>query len=199
MDKYTDLDTCFRDVWNKLYRGTVERGNPFRLVTIATTNGTRADSRLVVFRDMDTENGILSCWTDVRSSKVTDLKLFPNMSWCFWSKNQSLQIRVSGSTKVHHQSEKTRQIWDKIAPQNRKDYCAIVAPGDNLMAEKTHPDWWGEEDKMTSEITNYGFENFALISTKIEKIDMLHLHREGHQRALFTLEKGEWKKNWTSP
>ena len=199
MDIYTDLDTCFRDVWNKLYQGTVERGNLFRLATVATTNGEMADCRTVVLRDMDTENGILTCWTDIRSSKVIDLKLFPNMSWCFWSKNQSLQIRVSGSTKVHHLSDETLQVWDNIAPENRKDYCANTAPGANLTEESTHPDWWGQEEKMTSEITNYGFDNFALIRTKIEKIDLLHLHREGHQRALFTLEKEEWKKNWTVP
>ncbi len=199
MDKYIDLDSCFRDVWNKLYRGIAERGNPFRLVTVATTNGKRADCRLVVLRDMDTENGMLTCWTDIRSSKVSDLKLFSNMTWCFWSKNQSLQIRVSGKTKVHHLSDETRQIWDTITPGNRKDYCSTNGPGNNLNKEKSHPDWWGEEESMTAEMTDYGFDNFAVITTQIQEIDMLHLHKEGHQRASFVLKMGEWEKNWTVP
>ena len=199
MDKYTDLDGCFRDIWNKLYRGTVERANPFRLATVATTNGKIADCRTVVLRTMDSKKGILTCWTDVRSSKVADLKLFPNMSWCFWSKNQSLQVRISGNTQVEHLSDASRQIWNNIPPVNRKDYCANTAPGNNLKEGGTHPDWWGKEEQMTSEITNYGFENFAVINTKIENIDMLHLHREGHQRASFVLKMGEWKKSWTVP
>ena len=199
MDKYTDLDNCLRDVRNKLYQGIVERGSPFRLATIATTNGEMADCRIVVLRDMDTENDILTCWTDIRSSKVRDLKLFPNMTWCFWSKNQSLQIRVEGRTKVHHLTKEARVIWDEIPTANRKDYCSNVGPGSILNGEKSHPDWWGEEVNMTVEMTNYGFDNFAIITTEIQKIDMLHLHQEGHQRAIFARSMGEWEKNWVVP
>lgn len=199
MDKYTDLESCFRDVRNKIYRGVAERGSPFRLVTIATTNGEIADCRTVVLRDMDVENGILTCWTDIRSSKVMDLKLFRNMTWCFWSKNQSLQLRIQGRTEVLHGTEEVRAIWDKIAPKNRKDYCSNKGPGSILDEEKSHLNWWGDEEKMTPEMTDYGFDNFAVLTTDIRKIDMLHLHREGHQRAIFALDMGVWNKNWVVP
>jgi len=199
MDKYTDLDSCFQDVWNKLYLGTEERGNPFRLVTVATTNGKVANCRIVVLRDMDIDNGILTCWTDIRSSKVSDLRLYPNMTWCFWSKNQSLQIRVYGETKVQHMTDETRQIWNEIAPNNRKDYRANIAPGQIINTTKSHLDWQEKEEIMTSGITDAGFENFAVIATKIQKIDMLHLHQSGHQRALFILNNGVWEKNWIVP
>ena len=199
MDKYTNLDDCFRDVRNKLYRAVVERASPFRLATIATTNGKLADCRTVVLRDMDIEKGILTCWTDIRSSKVSDLKLFSNMTWCSWSKKQSLQIRVEGRTKVEHLTNEVRMIWNKIPPNNRKDYCSNLGPGRILDEEKSHPDWWGMEEKMTKEMTDYGFDNFAIIKTEIQKIDMLHLHREGHQRALFVLNMENWEKNWLVP
>jgi len=199
MEKYTDLDSCFRDVWNKMYRGVVERGSPFRLATVGTTNGKLGACRIVVLRDMDADNGILTCWTDIRSGKISDLKLFPNMTWCFWSKNKSLQIRVEGRTKVQHLTNEVQLVWDKIPPKNRKDYCSKLAPGSILNGEKSHPDWWGKEDMMTTEMTDFGFENFAVISTEIQKIDMLHLHREGHQRAQFELKMGEWEKNWLTP
>jgi len=164
-----------------------------------TTNGKIGDCRTVVLRAMDTQAGVLSCWTDIRSSKVSDLKLFPKMTWCFWSKSQSLQVRVEGKTQVLHLTKEARIIWDEIPPKNRKDYCSNLGPGSILKGEKSHPTWWGQEEQMTKEMTDYGFDNFAVILTEIQKIDMLHLHREGHQRAGFEKEMGEWKKNWLVP
>lgn len=204
MEKYTNLDIALRDTWNKLYKGAIKRNDPFHLPTIATTNGKTPDCRIVVLRDTDTENYTLTCWSDVRTSKVADLKIYPEMTWLFWSKNQSLQIRATGLTTVQNANAETRAIWDTIPPKNRKDYCAGFPPGralSEIESENIYPEWWGNEEKMTVQNTDFGFENFVLIMTVIQKIDLLHLHREGHQRAQFCYSSPEkdWKKDWVVP
>jgi len=204
MDKYTNLDDAFRDAWNKLYKGAVKRNEPFHLPTIATTNGKTPECRTVVLRATDTKKFTLTCWSDVRTPKVADLKIYPEMSWLFWSKNQSLQIRAMGQTIVQHCNEETKKVWGKIAPKNRRDYCAAYPPGyyfSDIDPDKIYPNWWGDDEKMNAESTDFGYENFVLITTTVQKIDLLHLHREGHQRAHFAFSSvsQDWKKDWVVP
>lgn len=204
MEKYTNLEDAFRDTWNKLYKGAVKRNDPFHLPTVATTNGSTPECRTVVLRGTDTNHFTLTCWSDIRTPKVADLKIHTEMSWLFWSKAQSLQIRATGQTTVQHYNEATREVWSKIAPKNRKDYCAAYPPGrsfSEIEPEKIYPDWWGDTQKMTAKNTDFGYENFVVITTRVHKIDLLHLHRAGHQRAQFNFSSLDktWKKDWVVP
>ena len=202
MEKYNDLDSCFRDVWNKMYRGAVKAKDDFHLPALATTDGEKAGVRTVVLRETDTENYLLTCYSDIRAVKTANLKIYPQATWLFWSKKLNLQIRASGKSTVMHLDETARAHWDKISPRSRKDYCSKNAPGteiDSPRVTETHPDWWGESDMMTQENTDFGFDNFAVITSIIDDLDVLQILKEGHRRARFCRQREDWEKSWVIP
>lgn len=185
-----------------MYRGAVKRNEDFHLPALATTDGEKPNSRIVVLRETDTENYILTCYSDIRAVKVANMKIYPQTTWNFWSKKLNLQVRATGKSTVMHLNEEARAHWEKISPRGRKDYCSDSAPGTAISESKrydTHPDWWGKEEKMTVENTDFGFDNFALIQTIIDDVDVLQILRDGHQRAQFCRSRDEWEQSWVVP
>jgi len=198
MEKIENLDDILRDAWNRLFRAAVQRNNPMHTPALATFDGQQVQCRTVVIRETDTSARLLTCYTDVRSAKIEALRAYPQASWLFWNPGKKFQIRARGTTHIHHKDALAKATWDDIPPKNRTDYAAKNAPGSALnQPDDGQPDW--EAEAPNAENTAYAFDNFVVLQTEVTQLDWLHLHRDGHRRAYFEWQGGDWKKQWLVP
>jgi len=198
MEKMENLNDILRDTWNQLFRAAVQRKSPLHTPAFATFDGEKVASRIVVIRETDTADRLLTCYTDFRSKKVAALQQHPRASWLFWHPGKKFQIRASGTTTIHCKDDLARGKWEAIPPKNRKDYGAKLAPGSVLQQPTDGLDHL-EEEMLTTENTAYTLDNFTVLRTEVTELDWLHLHRDGHRRAIFQWQDGDWKKQWVVP
>lgn len=204
MRLHENLTELSRDCWNLLFRAAVQRRHEMHTPALTTaqivaSEGVHFGTRTVVLRETNVEDRRLTFYTDFRSEKVKDLQRQPRHVWHFYDKGQKVQIRATADAVIHHQNERTQQIWQNIPPRNRKDYCALQPPGSIIeQPQAATPDFF-LKDGPTVENTDYGYENFVVVHAFVTQIDWLHLHREGHQRARLIFTNGEWQKNWLVP
>ncbi len=199
MERFEQLDDVLRSAWNLLFRSTVQRNDPFRTPVLTTINDDLPNARTVVLRSVDTTQRTLVCYTDYRSAKVAELQTNSETCWVFWNATRKIQIRAYGAIAIHHNDEVAKAQWQKIPVRNRKDYSTKAAPGTiQVSLENQLPDFWNESG-LDIQKTEHFFESFVVLACEVTKIDWLHLHREGHQRALFTWQSEQWNSDWLVP
>lgn len=200
MERFNGLDDVLSTAWNLLFRATVQRRDPYRTPVLSTINQENIpDARTIVLRETKVQKRQLIFYTDTRSPKVEELKANPNICLVFWNPSRNVQVRASGRMLLEQGNAFSKEYWDKIAPKNRRDYSTINAPSNR--SEKSEgflPDFWEAAD-LTPQNTEAAFENFTVLVAQIDKLDCLHIHREGHQRAQFTWNGKAWDKTWLVP
>jgi len=199
MERIDDLDELLRYSWNSLFRGAVQHRHPYHTPVLATSNGQFPSARTVVLRETIVEHRQLLIYTDIRTPKVKDLQQYPFTSLVFWDKSKSIQIRVKGKVKIHHQDELARQKWENIPTKSRKDYAATIAPGKTKNKEEAFlPSYWSN-DNLKAEKSDENYVNFAVLAIEVLEIDFLNLDRSSHQRAKFIWKHQKWIKSWIVP
>ncbi len=198
MERFTTLHDIRRQAWNLLFRATVERNAAMRTPVLATTDQRGIPRvRTVVLRKADTDGRLLYYFTDIRSEKISELHYQPQSSVLFWDPKRHLQIRCTGNMVIHQQDDLSGEFWQQLSKPGRKAYATRLDPGTPLPAYTDGlPDNWSELD--LSETDKYQ-ENFALLVHQVEDMDVLHLEREGHQRARFEWENDQWQSTWLVP
>lgn len=198
MERIKSLDNFLKTSWNHLFRAAYTRKGDFQKGIIATVNGgQQASVRIVILREASAQNRQLLFFTDIRSPKVQEMKLHPDVSWLFWDDSRKLQIRMRGKVAFHTQDEHSRKLWDKLPTAARKSY-ATVSPPSSTIEEDTEnlPQGW---NNFSEEQAEQFYPNFLLVVTTIEQIQCLHLHPQGHQHARFDWEEDQWKGSWLVP
>ncbi|MEM9991346.1 MAG: pyridoxamine 5'-phosphate oxidase family protein [Bacteroidota bacterium] len=199
MARFNNLEDIARTAWNLLYRATVERNNAFRTPIFTTSRAGMPNARTLVLREVNVQERQLLFYTDYRSPKVQELQASPNVCLVFWSSNRNVQIRAYGRTTIEYQNDVAKAYWEKIAPKNRRDYSTLISPSTSISAEEAYlPNFWQQQD-ITTQQTDYAFRHFALLSVLVEELDILHLHRAGHQRAKLYWKNEQWQKTWLVP
>ena len=195
------LTAAERDCWQRLEQAAAGHGpRPFRTPTLGTTNGAGGVAlRTVVLRGADATARTLCCFTDRRAAKVAALSHHPHASWLFWDPDGGLQLRLSGSTTLHHHDALADQHWQRIPPARRKDYLGSVPPATPLPhpSDGLPPHLKG--DHLTEANTAAGRDNFTVIVTQVDHVDWLLLARTGHRRAQFRYRDGQTDQRWVAP
>lgn len=191
-----NLAEILRQSWNDLFRGAVQTRHAFHTPMLASMSGDAPKVRTVVLRKTITTERQLWFYTDVRSPKVEDFRLNSKVSVAFWDARKSVQLRTRGTITIHHQDERSRDVWQTIPPRNRKDYATSSPPGTFIESpEHTFPI---PADLTQSNTATY-YDNFALLVLTVEAIDYLKLSRTGHIRAQFTWNGKDWDKTFLIP
>lgn len=168
-------------VWSALTRASADPSHDWHWPTVSTIDQGRPRARTVVLRDVEAPHLVFH--TDLRTPKVTQLRENPSTEWHFYDSGSRVQLRARGESKILTDVE---EIWDKISPANRANYCARQPPGTGV-DERT--DGLGDErQNPTPENTRHGRENFAVVETTVEAFDWLWLSRGEHRRASLDLE-----------
>ena len=169
-------------LWQEITRATHDKHHEWRTTVLATVcqRGTEvaADARSVVLREVNADAKELVVYTDARAAKAMQLRQHPRGSLVLWSRRLGWQLRCAVRLTIEDEGLAVSSRWEalKLSPA-AQDYLSPLPPGTPLDATPA----------ALSERTC-----FAVITARVESIDWLELHRDGHRRALFDDRGARW-------
>lgn len=193
------LDDLWEAAWMLLHRGQSDPKSAYATPVVATVSPSgNPHSRTLVLRKAFKEKGELWCYTDRRSQKAVDLAEGSGvMSWTFWDPKKKVQLNASGST-AWLSTKTSQERFQQLPKHSRKAYATLAAPG-RPVTDYTDglPENWEDRDKAD---TDYAAEHFGILCTTLDRVEILRLRREGHQRMLATRNTdGDWSFSWIVP
>ena len=198
-DYYNDLDKVYHKIWELLKIGLENRDLPFHIPVFISGIKKNSDGRIVVLRGVDEKEKKIWFHSDIRSNKMKILKSNPKAVLLFYDKNEKIQLRVSGNTKINYQNHITKKSWEKTAHMSRQCYLGSKAPGSKSSAPTSGLTTDVDNLKYTKEESEIGYKNFCVIETYIKSIEWLYLAAKGHRRAYFSLKNNSLEKKWLIP
>ena len=198
-DYYNNLDKVYLKIWNLLILGLKKRDAPFHLPIFICGKNNKFDGRIVVMRGANKDERKIWFHSDIRSNKVKILKKNPECTLLFYDKNEKVQLRICGNTKINYQNDITENSWKNTAHMSRQCYLGDKAPGSYTSIPTSGLTENIDNMKYTIEESEIGYKNFCVIETYIKSIEWLYLAAKGHRRALFNLNKKQLEKKWLIP
>lgn len=182
-----ELSDHWQACWARLDEGVRSADSPFHQGVLATLSPDGAQARYVVLREADAEAGVLVFHTDARSMKIRHLALDARASWCFYG--DRLQLRAQGSVELLavEDSALAEQAWLALSDTQRVMYLGNAAPGSVLPPAGVAST--GDKDP----------RQFRLARLRLQSLDALWLHREGHLRRHFERGADAWKESALVP
>lgn len=168
-------------LWRELLRAPRDKHHEWRNPVLATRDGSGADARTVVLREVDEASRTLRVFTDSRSAKVTQLRANPQGTLVMWSSRRSWQLRLRVALQVETDGLALASRWArlKLSPA-AQDYLSPLAPGSVL------------DGSAAAAPVAHDRGHFAMISLEVQTVDWLELHAEGHRRASFDDAGARW-------
>lgn len=106
------LEELEKDSWLRLLNGSLKYKDALHNPVVANVNQHGVNIRTVVLRKVNTAKKQLTFHTDIRSGKWKDLQQENNISWLFYDAQERVQIRLSGTAKLHHDDEIADEAWE---------------------------------------------------------------------------------------
>lgn len=181
-----DLSDVYRGCWERL-RVAAEQGagGGWRIPVFGTSRGGRPRQRCVVLRRVEEERGLLWIHTDLRSSKVRDIREDSRVSLLFYDPTTETQLWIGGTARVLTDGAEVDWLWEHSAASGLRMYLAPGAPGaDALAGECNLPESVRGRIPEASELLA-GRVNFAGVAVEAVEFEWLQLSRGGNQRAVF--------------
>ena len=198
-DYYNDLDKVYVKIWELLEIGLQNRDLPFHIPVFICGDKNNSNGRIVVLRGIDEKEKKIWFHTDIRSNKIKILKSIPEAVLLFYDKNEKIQLRISGNTKINYKNDITSKSWEKTAHMSRQCYLGDKVPGSNALTPTSGLTMNVDNLKYTLEESEIGYENFCVIETFIKSIEWLYLAAKGHRRAQIILKNNTVTKKWLIP
>jgi len=172
------LETIESRCWQELVACVSDKTHPWRTPVLATTDGERAHARLVILREADASTRELMFFSDSRSPKLGQMRGHPGATMVVWSAEHGWQLRIEVTLTPYTDGLVTSSRWArlKLSPAAR-DYLSPLPPGapvDQLMPDRSSR------------------EHFAVVIARVDAIDWLELHADGHRRARFDAAGARW-------
>ena len=198
-DYYNDLDKVYLKIWNLLKIGLQNRDLPFHIPVFICADKKKSDGRIVVLRGIDEKEKKIWFHSDIRSNKVKILKSNPEAALLFYDKNEKIQLKIFGNTKINYQNNISQNSWKKTVHMSRQCYLGDKVPGSNVSMPTSGLTATIDNLKYTKEESEIGYKNFCVVETFIKSIEWLYLAAKGHRRALFSLKNNSLEKKWLIP
>jgi hypothetical protein len=185
------LDALAEHCWRRLAEAVDDRADPWRTPAIGTRSETGVALRTVVLRSAETASRALLLHTDVRSAKAGELLRSPRLSWLFWDSRSQEQLRCEGPATLHREDPLAEAQWRNLPTTSRANYRQPAAPGTAVDGRTAYPDD-GDDDESA-------FLRFLVVRCRVETMDWLRLHRDGHHRARLSWSARRWHAGWVAP
>ena len=196
----TDLDELCAHLWRTLESGAKNAKSPLHTPVFSTVTTTGAPgARVVVLRECVPQLRRLRCHTDARSLKAAELAKNPAVAWLFYDAAQKIQIRATGTARLHQGDEEARHGWQQSRLDSRRCYLVSEASGTPLEALASGLPAYLTERRPTAAESEAGWPNFAVVISEITRLDWLYLSAYGHRRAQFTWDGANWRGSWVIP
>jgi 3-hydroxyisobutyrate dehydrogenase len=185
------------DTWNRLVNGAVKSRDPLHTPCVATHSSNDVSLRTVVLRKAIPETKELRFHTDTRSKKWQELTLNPSISALFYDAADRIQIRVKGRAELQLNNDITAAAWQKTSLSSRRCYLTNFDPSSFTNNPTSGLPEHIEQENFSLEESEMGYQNFGIVSIKVQNIDWLWLHHAGHRRAYFDYVSGTF--SWMIP
>ena len=126
-----DLITVESNCWHMLSSAVSDRKHPMRSIVVGSVSGSMAQIRTVVLRKVEIDTKKIYFHTDIRSSKIEDIKQTGQLSWLAYDQTQRTQIRLCGATILHHGNDIAKTQWNLTQHHSRRNYLLPEGPGKN--------------------------------------------------------------------
>lgn len=179
MARIESLSLVHRACWDELASTRLHKQHPWRVLALATTGAQGADVRSVVLREVDAGTQTLVFFTDARSAKAAQIAADGRGTVLAWSQPLGWQLRLRVALRIETGGLAVSSRWAqlKMTPA-AQDYLSPLPPG--APVERYEP-----------ERASRG--HFAVLTARVQQMDWLELHPDGHRRALFDSSgQGQW-------
>ena len=183
---YNDITKVLPAAWDFMEEGVRDRHSLAHTPVVSTLDvDGNPSARCMVLRAVHRQKNILVFHTDRRSMKANELKSSSEGAVLFYDPKRKIQLRLRCGLSLDTDSVKTNERWGKMKEMSKVCYQSTLAPGDPI----TYP----EQVQFLGE----GFENFAILTATVKRMDFLYLSFRGNRRALFDWvrtggEDGKW-------
>lgn len=195
-----DITFVERICWQMLSDAAKDRKHPMHTVVIGTTVGALAQMRTVVLRRVDQNTRKLYFHTDIRSAKIDQIRATGQLSWLAYDPSRRSQIRLSGSTVLHHRNELAQLHWSGTQHHSRRCYLLPEGPGRPLNEDVTHEEERLSDFSYSYEESEAGFQHFVVVETQVDAMEWYYTFNRGNRRALFSYHQGRLTdQTWLTP
>ena len=165
--------------WHELQQAAQQTDHAWRTMALATVEDGIAQARNVVLREVLADSRELVFYTDARSAKVAQMQAQPVGTLLCWSKDLGWQLRLRVALQVQTSGLNVSSRWArmKLTPA-AQDYLSPLPPG-TPVAERYEP------ERATR-------DHFAVVMARVQAVDWLELHADGHRRARFDGDGAQW-------
>ena len=179
MSRIDSLALIEAGLWQELQLAAQQPGHEWRTLVLATVQGSEAQARSVVLREVDAAARELVFFTDARSAKVAQIEAQPIGTLLCWSSRIGWQLRMRVDMQVQTSGLQVSSRWArlKLTPA-AQDYLSPLPPG-SPVAERYAPE-------------RASRNHFAVVTAEVLSIDWLELHADGHRRAHFGPDGAQW-------
>jgi pyridoxine/pyridoxamine 5'-phosphate oxidase len=167
---FEDAQAALAHCWQMLVRASRDRKAEWRTPVLATVGLDGAPrARVLVLRKVEPGAGLLWLHTDVRASKIAELRAEPRAALTFWDSRRALQLRVEGLARIESDPAVLAEAWARVPEGSRRNYATVAAPGSRLTDDAAY--------------LADGAANFAVIAMRVERLEWLWLGPVVHQRG----------------
>lgn len=177
----TDLETR---LWQWLENAAKDAKDPMHTPVIASIGNGLPQMRTVVLRKVLGKTKELRFHTDLRSKKVEELKLQPDIAILGYNSQTRIQLRLNAHVVLEHNNNITLETWQQTRPDSKKCYAVELAPG-------TAIDEAGDYLPLPNNqiwpaaMLELGYPNFVVARCLVYKAELLMLNSSGHLRCGF--------------
>ena len=176
IDSLTPIEARIRQ---ELQQAAQQPGHEWRTMVLATVQDNEAQARTVILREADSAARELIFFTDARSAKAAQIEAHPVGTLLCWSRRIGWQLRLRVELEVQCSGLKVSSRWAKLKlTPAAQDYMSPLPPGSPLAAQAV-PE-------------RASRNHFAVVTARVQSIDWLELHAEGHRRASFGPDGAIW-------
>ena len=118
------------DALAALERSVRDREGDLRNVQLATVSPDGTPSlRTLVLRGFERSPPCAEVHSDARAAKVRDIAACDTVALLAWSAADHLQLRFTGTARLHREDELARARWDRLPPAARAPYGLLADAG----------------------------------------------------------------------
>ena len=198
LNEPVELTDIERTIWEQLEAAN-QPGHSWRLPVFGSQNNLRT----IVLRAASAKDRSLTFFTDVRSAKVSQLRVecnsAPNTCVLFYSHEHKVQLRVDGVSELHTEDAIADHCWAECPPASRLAYLTDESPGQPSSQPVFSPPPQFEPTKLTAEDLKTARTRFCVIRTFVHSMDWLQLSSGGNLRAQFLYDTDSPRASWLVP
>jgi hypothetical protein len=197
-ERWATLEKIWAEAWGMLAGAVSDSKNPLRTPVLGTVGLEGSHLRTVVLRRVVAAERLIMINTDLRSSKIQDIRAQPRLNWLFYHPQKRVQLRLAGQASLLQAGAQVDEEWSRLSPLNRRDYCTVDPPGSPLSTPSSGlPESFGQTP--SPDESESGRRNFVVVRCQVDFMDWLLLQEAGHLRAQFTWQDDRLLAAWVVP